>query len=219
MPPTPSARTASTDSRTSLLRAASDEFLQVGFHAARVQRITTQAGVGLAAINYHFGSKEGLYLAVLEHHAALAIQHAPLPVDDQLSPREQLAGLVESLLHRMVDPASPSRIGPLILREMMNPTAALDQMFARVGIVQAGQALAVLRRIVGPKVSETQLRMALFSLFGQCIFYLSCQPMVQRLAPGWQADPDTLRHVAAHITQFTWAGLQALHALPEESCV
>lgn len=211
-------RSTSADSRSSLLQAASEEFLQVGFHAARVQRITARAGVGLAAINYHFGGKAGLYLAVLEQHAALAIEHAPLPVDDQLPLRDQLAGLVEAILHRMVDPASPSRIGPLMLREMMNPTPALDQMFTRVGAIQAGQAITVLRRIAGPALTDEQLRLCLFSLFGQCIFYLSCQPMVQRLSGVWQADAATLQQLATHITRFTWGGLQAIQPPTEEPC-
>jgi AcrR family transcriptional regulator len=39
----------------------------MGYQAARVQNITRSAGLGLSAINYHFGGKEGLYRAVLSH--------------------------------------------------------------------------------------------------------------------------------------------------------
>ena len=58
--------------RTALIDVATEMFLADGFKAARVADIAQQAGVRLSAINYHFGSKEGLYLAVLQHHADLA---------------------------------------------------------------------------------------------------------------------------------------------------
>jgi AcrR family transcriptional regulator len=49
-----------------ILDAAEKLFAQVGFGAASVRDITHEAGVNLAAVNYHFGSKEGLVRAVVE---------------------------------------------------------------------------------------------------------------------------------------------------------
>ena len=82
-----------------ILDAAETLFMEHGFEATSLRAITTAAGVNLAAVNYHFGSKEELFQAVLtrrldpmnqervdlltklEREAA----HAPLPCDRILS--------------------------------------------------------------------------------------------------------------------------------------
>src|SRR5580692_5835237 len=51
-------------SRQSLLAAALEEFSLRGFAGARVADIARRAGVNKQLINYYFGSKEGLYLAL-----------------------------------------------------------------------------------------------------------------------------------------------------------
>ena len=48
-----------------LLEAAGEEFAEKGFELARVRAICERAGANLAAINYHFGDKEQLYVEVL----------------------------------------------------------------------------------------------------------------------------------------------------------
>jgi AcrR family transcriptional regulator len=55
------------DSRTLLLDAAAEEFARYGLKGTRVQSIVQRAGVNERMIYHHFGSKEGLYLATVEH--------------------------------------------------------------------------------------------------------------------------------------------------------
>lgn len=51
--------------KTRILDAAEELFMEHGFEATSLRLITTAAGVNLAAANYHFGSKEELFQAVL----------------------------------------------------------------------------------------------------------------------------------------------------------
>jgi TetR/AcrR family transcriptional regulator len=55
-----------TASRRALLAAARHEFAQNGLAGARVDQIAARAGVNKQLVYYHFGDKDGLYLAVLE---------------------------------------------------------------------------------------------------------------------------------------------------------
>jgi TetR/AcrR family transcriptional regulator len=70
-------------SRQALLDAALDEFSERGYAGARVADIARRAGVNKQLINYYFGSKEGLYLAVqqawLDREADFAPPDLPLP--------------------------------------------------------------------------------------------------------------------------------------------
>ena len=54
-----------TDTKSKILDAAEELFMEHGFEATSLRLITTAAGVNLAAVNYHFGSKEELFQAVL----------------------------------------------------------------------------------------------------------------------------------------------------------
>ena len=53
------------DTKSRILDAAEELFMEHGFEATSLRLITTAAGVNLAAANYHFGSKEELFQAVL----------------------------------------------------------------------------------------------------------------------------------------------------------
>jgi AcrR family transcriptional regulator len=53
------------DTKDRILDAAEALFLDHGFEATSLRQITTAAGVNLAAVNYHFGSKEELFQAIL----------------------------------------------------------------------------------------------------------------------------------------------------------
>ena len=57
---------ASTGTKKLLLDCAEKLFAQEGFHHTSMRVLTNQAGVNLAAVNYHFGSKENLLHAVIE---------------------------------------------------------------------------------------------------------------------------------------------------------
>jgi len=69
----PSSRTArrapvdaiSPDTKSRIIDAAEQLFMEHGFEATSLRSLTAAAGVNLAAVNYHFGSKEELFQTVL----------------------------------------------------------------------------------------------------------------------------------------------------------
>lgn len=216
--PTPPKHATGDSTRAALMDAATDVFIEEGFKAARVQDIAERAGVRLSAINYHFGSKEGLYLAVLQHHAAASLAHSPLLHANPDAPlRERFDFFVRSLLTRLVDPKSPSRIAWLGVRELTSPTAALDVMFVQFNLPQAALAFALIREVLGPHVPDAAVFQAAMSVMGQCLAYRVGQPIVERMQPGLYEQPDLVERLGRQIAEFSWAGLQAMahaHARP-----
>lgn len=209
--PTPPKHATGDSTRAALIDAATDVFVDEGFKAARVQDIAQRAGVRLSAINYHFGSKEGLYLAVLQHHAAASMAHSPLLHADPSAPlRERFDFFVRSLVMRLVDPKSPSRIAWLGVRELTSPTAALDVMFVQFSLPQTAQAFELIREVLGPDAPVAAIFQATMSVMGQCLAYRVGQPIVERMQPGLYEDPDLLNRLSRQIADFSWAGLQAM---------
>ena len=97
------------DTKTRILNAAEQLFAREGFHNTSMRAITGEAGVNLAAVNYHFGSKEALLQAVFERRL--------LPLN-----RERTI-----LLQRVLKDAEQSEEPPSvdnIMRAFIEPTLA-----------------------------------------------------------------------------------------------
>jgi AcrR family transcriptional regulator len=81
--------------RQDILAAAHEEFVQHGLSGARVDAIAARTNTAKRMIYYYFGSKEGLYLAVLERaYTAIRIAEAALELD-LLPPRTAIQRMVE----------------------------------------------------------------------------------------------------------------------------
>ena len=81
--------------RETILSAATDEFAERGFRGASMDAIAARTNTTRALINYYFGSKEKLYIAVLER-AYSGIRAAEAKLDlDHLAPREAVRRIVE----------------------------------------------------------------------------------------------------------------------------
>lgn len=80
------------DSRSALLAAAAEEFARHGPKGARIQAIVQRAGVNERMIYHHFGSKDGLYTAVLEAQAHGLVE-AWRQVIDTAAEMEPYAGM------------------------------------------------------------------------------------------------------------------------------
>ncbi|MEN8256863.1 MAG: TetR family transcriptional regulator [Thermodesulfobacteriota bacterium] len=59
---------AQLDTKTKIIKSAEELFAIDGFHHTTLRAITAKAGVNLAAVNYHFGSKEALLEAIFDRH-------------------------------------------------------------------------------------------------------------------------------------------------------
>src|SRR5687767_15714496 len=101
---TPPDQTASpAQTRERLLEAAGQVFAEQGFRRATVRQICDRAKANVAAVNYHFGDKMGLYSAVIKHGLVVALEKYPpemgLPPD--ATPAERLHVFVRSYLYRL----------------------------------------------------------------------------------------------------------------------
>lgn len=199
--------------RESLLQAGSEIFAGQGFQVARIRDIAERAGCNLSAINYHFGSKQGLYNAVLEHAARQTITRHPLlpPAQDSLDAQARFRFLVRGLMRRFVTPGPLALMGRLMVREMANPTQALDELVERVSKPQFAQVAQAMAALVGPDFPAERLRLCVLSLFGQCIVYLFARPVIERLIPGVYDSDASIDMLAEHVADFSLAALRQLH--------
>ena len=202
------------DTRDRLLKAAGQVFSEVGFRAATVRDIVRRAGgANIAAVNYHFRDKEGLYAAVLEHYAREAVTkyppHGGLPAG--ASPEEQFHAFVRSLLLRIFDKGHQSVHGRLMAREMIEPTRALGRLVEQVIRPMYGRLCTIIKTLGGPRLSLAQVERSAKSVVGQCLFYKHCGAVLERLE-GRLPDEKDLDALADHIVAFSLGGIPGLSA-------
>jgi AcrR family transcriptional regulator len=210
-PATPPPGPPALPTREALLHAAGEVFAEVGFHTATIRDICRRAGANVAAVNYHFGDKESLYLAVLRHAQKETARR--LPFDRGLArdadPESRLRAFVRSLLARLLEPGPHAWLAKLLSREMMEPTHGLDLMVHEHIRPMADQLRAILHAILGESVDDDRLRLAGFSVVSQCLFYHHCRPVICRLYPEASPGPDAIESLTEHITRFSLAGLRS----------
>lgn len=80
------------ETRQEILRAAAEAFAACGFVGATTRAVAARAGVNVATLHYHFGSKEGLYRAVIGNACRGTLPDVPSGTG-----AETVAGLVEGL--------------------------------------------------------------------------------------------------------------------------
>jgi TetR/AcrR family transcriptional regulator, regulator of cefoperazone and chloramphenicol sensitivity len=181
------------DTRQRLLEAAIEVFGRQGFEAG-TRALVAHAGVNLAAIPYHFGSKQGLYLAAADHIAAQIgervgpavaraqgrLRDGPL---DREGARALLFDLLEAFARMLVRPESAAW-ARFIVREQMEPTAAFERLYE--GFI--GRAFATITlligRISGEDAASETVRLKAVALVGQVLVLRAARTTVLRQL-GW----------------------------------
>ncbi len=199
-------KTASEQTRARLLDAAREVFSQHGFQDATVREICRRAEANVAAVNYHFGSKDGLLAEALNFASLAALQKANVQADE--CPRKRLRMFIHDFMLMLLDEKNPSSQCRMMARELADPTPALDKI-VREAIAPLHEFLGKLvREIVGVKASEAELRRYVHSILGQCLFYRHSQPVLQRLHPRLRYDHKEIVAIAEHIADFSLEGLK-----------
>lgn len=200
------------ETRQRILREATRIFADVGFYQATVREICQAAEVNVAAINYHFRDKEGLYLEVLRAAHARANRVVPLPYasPSNLPAEERLRQYVIAVCARIFERGPDSCHGQLMSHEMVRPTRALDEIVETEIRPRAALLNSIVREMVGPDVPEEAVYAVCFSIMGQCLFYKNCRPVVERLTPNNVPDPEDMEAIAEHIVEFSLHGIRGL---------
>lgn len=94
-------RTASSaERRAQLIAAAQEVIAELGLSGTTTLAVARRAGLSVGLISHHFGGKDGLLAATLEHLAEeLQDRWLAIQADDALSPAEKLAAIIDGLFH------------------------------------------------------------------------------------------------------------------------
>ncbi len=196
----------------SLLAAASDVFAKKGYREATVAEICERAKANIAAVNYHFGDKETLYTEAWRHSFSESVkQHPPDGgVSKAAPPEERLRGQVVALLRRIAD--EDNREFSIVQKELANPTGLLNKVLREELRPLQERMEILIRELLGPHVSDIQVRFCEISIISQCI-----NPMVVRKGSKEREEDkdsppgvDDIEAYSRHVVEFSLAGIRAV---------
>ena len=191
------------------MEAAGKIFAEEGYPKATVRDICRQAGANIAAINYHFGDKKGLYLAVLKHYQELSFQTYPpnLGIEKTQRPEEKLKAFIRSFLMRIMDEGRPAWFGKLLAREFTQPTWAFDILVKETIRPSFEILTSIVAALLSQGAKEREVRLCSMSIVGQCLYFRHSHPVISRLFPGEVFGPEQIEELTEHIHLFSLRGL------------
>ncbi|WP_174284838.1 CerR family C-terminal domain-containing protein [Sphingomonas bacterium] len=204
--------------QTRLLDIAVREFGAKGIDGASTRGIAAAAGTAMSSITYHYGGKEGLYLAAADHIAAqmaremdgsLDVQHE-FASNDPIAARKHIHHLLSTLADKMAADATGDW-SLFIMREQLAPSKAFDRIYAGV-MGQMLEMLANLVCIASGSRDPRAARIMTLTLFGQVMILRGSRAACLKLLDRDAIEPDDLTDIKARLRVNTDAMIDRLTA-------
>ena len=201
------------ETRVRLLKAAERLFADRGFRKVTVREICRAARANVAAVNYHFGDKLGLYREVLQSATDVmrATNEAARRSGDGQTPEEKLRRYVLIFLQGLLG-TNHETLHRLIHREMNDPTPMLDVFVEQSVRPRVEYLSGIVAELIGGRPSDQRVLRCVASIHSQTIAYLP-NPIAARLGFSFKPTPSQIDEAARHIAAFSLAGVRAIGSL------
>jgi AcrR family transcriptional regulator len=205
------------ETRTRILDAAEELFMQHGFEATSMRQLTAKAGANLAAVNYHFGSKDALVEAVFRRR--LDVMNATRIAElDRLEkdangrplPTESIIRAFVGVSLRMIEDAKDGgrNFIRLLGRTYSDPQKPIRVLIGQLYAPAMGRFKAAFERAL-PQMPRDELIWRMHFMFGTLAYTLAATDTVQLIAGCKPEDRYDARLLEARLTAFLQAGLLA----------
>jgi len=201
------------ETRDRLLKVAQRLFAARGFKDVTVREICHEARANVAAVNYHFGDKLGLYRETMQVaiNAMREATEAARCAGEGLAPDAQLRAYVALFLRRLLAPGH-EWVHQLINREITDPTPALDDLVEQGMRPRLEYLAGVIAGIIGCDPTDQRVMRSVVSVQSQSIVYARPNAVAERLGFKFQPTPAQIDEAAQHIAEFSIAGIKAIAA-------
>jgi AcrR family transcriptional regulator len=189
--------------------------MQHGFGGTSMRHLTGKAGVNLAAVNYHFGSKDALIEAVIRRRldpmnaARIAALEALEASGRPLTPEAIIRAFIGETLRMVEDARGGGRnFIRLLGRSYTEPSKAIRVLIGQLYAPAMERYKAAFERAL-PQMPRDELVWRMHFMFGTLSYTLAATDAVQLIAGCKPEDRHDARLLEDRLTAFLAAGLTA----------
>ena len=149
-------------------------FAEQGFDRATGKEICRRAGVNAAAVNYHFGGMESLYVAVVReaHGRLLTLASLSAAITGKSGAEAKLRAILELLIGAITGPAATSWVLRVIGREVVAPSPALGGLRAKELFPRAKLLKGVVAELMKLNPEHPAVARGCVSVLAPCLMLL-----------------------------------------------
>ena len=203
------------NTRERILAAAEILFARKGYRAVSIREIIQAAHCNLAAVNYHFGQKQNLYLEVFRSRWIPRAKRVQAVFRESLN--KESSHSIEAIIRLLTDVFLQGPLTEeerhlhhqLMAREQAEPSEALELIIKEVMQPFFGEITGLLRPGLPESVGDDALRLPLLSLFSQILYFCFAKAAVTRIT-GREYDALFKAHLSDHIVGFCLHGLECV---------
>lgn len=202
--------------RERLLVTAEKLFAQRGLASVSIRDLVGDAEANIAAVNYHFGGKENLYLETLRYSFRNLAQL--LPKLASLQTQAKAAGTVEAaecairlfieeLMNIIFVSGKNSQRADLLRQELCNPTEALDVIVEEFSAPLFKILVALVEQVRPDMAANKESHLVAMSITGQCLNYSLALPLTLKLLKQPKMTPGLIQKLSKQIADFSLRAL------------
>ncbi|MCU7554233.1 TetR family transcriptional regulator [Alteromonas sp. ASW11-19] len=201
--------------KDAILHAAEVLFAGQGYAQTSLRMITARAGVNLASVNYHFGSKKNLIQAVLKQYFDVLMPQVDATLD-ALEPAQGSEGIgqvLTSLITPMLTLRSVQANGTELFVQLLGRGYNESQGHLRRFIMQ--DYGVTLRKLVAqihsclPEVGEEELFWRLHFAIGSFVFSMASSQALREIAEADYNRQVDIADVIKQLVPFVASGIAA----------
>lgn len=193
-----------------ILSAAEELFAQHGFSGTSLRQVTSRADVNIAAVNYHFGSKENLVNEVFRRRMD---EMSERRIRELRSAQEDHPGELEPILAAFIEPAlalTLDRHGAAFVRVLARAYAEKNDRLRKFLSDNYGQVLREFARAIAPclpQLGKEELYWRLDFVAGALTYAMADFGLIRR--PAGTSERSHGDKAAEHLIRFAASGLRA----------
>ena len=200
------------DTKGRILESAEELFADQGFAATSLRTVTSRAGVNLAAVHYHFGSKEALIEAVFSRRLG-PINRERLEHLDALEQEPRSEHFLEHTVEAFIGPAlrmAHEPGGPVFMRlfgHAISQPGTTRELFTRQFQEVFQRFTAAFRRAL-PHLPEAELEWRFLFMVGAMAHSMALSQDLERISAGL-CHADDVEGTLSSLVGFVSAGLRS----------
>ena len=200
-----------------LLQVAAREFAEKGWSNTTASAVCAKAEANVAAVNYYFGDKEGLYRAVWDFAVETAIDESSAPDLSSNSDREWLYNYIRLCVVSVFDAGETGLLSKLIVNEINDPSPISNEVLSEHLAPRVKDLETRLRSMLGPDVSDFQVGWCILAIHSQFSALTINRSARRNLFKNDKPTPAEAERFTREICAFVIGGIRAIKATPKNT--